>query len=61
LEKTKVTEFLQNYWFWIVSWILLLFFAGMHAFGGGCGMGHGEPRKKSSSDDSNPGEGKSCH
>lgn len=35
-------------WFWI---LLLILFVGMHAFGGGCGMGHSRRAEGESSDD----------
>ena len=48
--------FLGGNWFWLV---LILFVVGLHAFSGGCGMGHHRRSKEDSSDKSK--EGKACH
>ncbi len=47
-EERAMLEFLQADWFWIV---LILFFIGIHSFGGGCCGGEHQSRKKRGSDE----------
>lgn len=56
-----MTEWLAGNWFWA---LLLVLFVGMHAFGGGCGMGHGRRTKGETFEDGKEGKGEqggSCH
>lgn len=56
-----MTEWLAGNWFWV---LLIVLFVGMHAFGGGCGMGHGRRAKGETSEDGKEGKGEkggSCH
>lgn len=51
-------EFLQTNWFWI---LLVVLFVGMHAFGGGCGMGYHRQQKRNPGEENKEGQGRSCH
>ena len=53
-----MTEWLAGNGFWV---LLVVLFIGMHAFGGGCGMGHGRRAKDDSPDKTEGKKDSGCH